>query len=133
MKKKILVIDDKLGLLEEVKDVLIMEGYEVHTACNLLQGIKKIHDKSPDLIITDLILPQVSGYEALRNIETLKKDKNIPVIILSANADNENVKSAKKLSIDHYIKKPCTSDLLIETVYSTIHQPYEQHQINSCR
>ena len=133
MKKKILVIDDKLGLLEEVKDILMMEGYEVCIACNLLQGIKQLHDHSPDLIITDLILPQLSDVDPLKNIKALKADKNVPIIILSGNADKESINDAKKLHINHYLKKPCSSTQLVKTVHNTIHQTYEQRQINACR
>ncbi|TRX51865.1 response regulator [Fulvivirga sp. M361] len=133
MKKKILVIDDKPGLLEELEDILVMEGYEVFIACNLLQGIKQLHNKSPDLIITDFMLSYRSGNDPVEDINALKADKNIPIILLSGNTDKESINKAKQVSVDHFLKKPSSSNQLVKTVYTTIYKDHEQPQINSCR
>ena len=125
MKKKLLVIDDKLGLPEKVRHILVLEGHDVFTACNLLQGIKKLYEKHPDLIITDLLLPKPSDVDPLQNSEVLKKDKDIPIIILSKNAGKETINKTKRAHINQDLKKPYSSNPFVQSVYTTIHQPYE--------
>ncbi|MDX1628756.1 MAG: response regulator [Fulvivirga sp.] len=114
--KKILLIDDTLSLLDEVKDILSMEGYEVYTATNGFEGLEKTSTKRPDLIITDLVMPEMDGYMLVEKLKSLDKFKKVPIIVLSAQASAENIDKAMGLKIDKYLTKPCTADQLIEAV-----------------
>ena len=120
MKKKILVVDDTLHVLEEVRDILEMENFEVIAATNAIEGMLKLSKETPDLVITDLRMPGLTGFDLLGRVKSMDLDKEIPVIVLSANADKENIKKAISLKASHYLKKPCSADELIDTVRTII-------------
>lgn len=113
---KVLLIDDTLSLLEEIKDILIMEGHEVSTASNGYDGLEKISKLRPDLIITDLVMPEMDGYQLIKKIKSLPKFKDIPVIVLSAQAAKENKDKAFALKADKYLTKPCSIEELVGAI-----------------
>lgn len=113
---KILLIDDTLSLLEEIKDILTMEGHEVHTASNGYDGLEKISKLMPDLVITDLIMPEMDGYQLIQKIKSLSKFKDTPVIVLSAQASKDNKDKAFTLNADKYLTKPCSIDHLLTAI-----------------
>ncbi|MDX1627636.1 MAG: response regulator [Fulvivirga sp.] len=73
MKGKIVVIDDTESLLEEVSDLLKMEGYEVFTASNAYKGLTLVNDFAPDVIITDLNMPEMDGFKLISKLKSIKK------------------------------------------------------------
>lgn len=113
---KILLIDDTLSLLNEIKDILVMEGHEVSTASNGYEGLEKIGKLIPDLIITDIVMPEMDGYQLIQKIKSLSKFKDIPVIVLSAQAARENKDKAFTLQAEKYLTKPCSIDELINAI-----------------
>jgi len=113
---KILLIDDTLSLLEEVNDILSMEGYEVITATNGFEGLEKVGKNKPDIIITDLVMPELDGYNLIEKIKSIDKYKNIPIIVLSAQAAKENKDRAFQLQADKYLDKPCSASELISSI-----------------
>ncbi|MEQ8925727.1 MAG: response regulator [Fulvivirga sp.] len=114
--KKILIVDDTRHILEELKDILEMENFEVITAINGKTGLDSIESGNPDLIITDIHMPGISGLELLKKVKSTDATKHIPVIVLTANADSENMKKAIQSNADKYLKKPCASGVLIEAI-----------------
>lgn len=120
MKRKILVVDDTMHVLEEVRDILEMEGFEVVTASDAREGMRKMGIELPDMVITDLKMPELTGFDFLRRIKSLRTHENIPVVILSANADKESIRKAIGLRASHYLKKPCSADELIDAVKTLI-------------
>lgn len=118
--KKILLIDDTPHILEGLRDILEMENFEIIAAKNAQEGLDKINSEKPDLIITDILMPGISGLELLKRIKKSDQTKDIPVIILSANADSENIDIAKSLKADFYLKKPCSANELLMTVNKLI-------------
>ena len=119
MKKKILIVDDTLHVLEEVRDILEMENFEVLIASSAIEAMLKLSKETPDLVITDLRMPGLTGFDLLGKAKSIHS-KDIPVIVLSANADKENIKKAISLKASRYLKKPCSADELIETVRTII-------------
>lgn len=113
---KILLIDDTLSLLDEIKDILTMEGHEVATASNGYDGLEKISKLLPDVIITDLVMPEMDGYQLIQKIKSLKKYENIPVIVMSAQAAKENKDKAFALKADKYLTKPCSITELLNAI-----------------
>jgi two-component system alkaline phosphatase synthesis response regulator PhoP len=119
-KPKILVVDDEKDLLDLIEYNLIKEGYLVYKAENGLEGLKAARSVVPDLIILDVMMPRMDGMEL---IELLKKDdglKHIPVIFLTAKADEQSEVRGLEKGADDYIVKPVTSGKLVSRVKATL-------------
>lgn len=114
--KKILVVDDESQLIEMVQIRLEASNYNVVSACNGREGIEKARREKPDLILLDILMPEMNGYQAL---EALKKDdwtKLIPVIMFTAKSQIEDVARASELGIEDYIVKPFDHRVLLDKV-----------------
>lgn len=117
MAKKILVVEDDRFLRELITRKLASEGYDVSEGIDGEEGLKKVKEVKPDLVLLDLILPGIDGFEVLSKI---KEDANIsatPVIILSNLGQREEVERGIKLgAIDYLIKAHFTPGEIIEKV-----------------
>jgi len=113
---KVLLIDDTLSLLEEIKDILLMEGYDVTTATDGYDGLQKISKANPDIIITDLVMPDMNGYQLIEKIKSIDKFKDVPIIVLSAQAAKEDKEKAFELHADKYLTKPCAASDLVDAI-----------------
>jgi len=114
--KKLLVIDDDEQFREFMRDALTDQGYEVILADNGSEGMRSATELSPDLVITDIVMPEKEGVEVLMELRT--NDKNLPVIAMSGynkgNADSY-LKIAQKLGASAVLSKPFTiSELIVE-------------------
>ena len=106
MEKKILVVDDELHLIEMVQMRLEANGYEVITANDGEEGLEKAKSEKPDLILLDVMMPKMDGYEAcslLKNDEQLRK---IPVVLFTGKAQEDFEDVGKKAGADAFITKP---------------------------
>ncbi len=114
-KKKILVIEDDQSMQRIYKTKLEQEGYEVVQALNGEEGIKKTKKENPDLIILDLVLPEINGFEVLKKLKADRKTSGISVIILSNLGQKEDLEKGLSLGADDYLIKamhPITDVLL---------------------
>jgi len=102
--KRILVIEDDLAILRGLKDNLAYESYEVLTATDGEQGYCLIQEKKPDLIILDLMLPKMSGYELCRKVR--KEGVSIPILMLTARGEEMDRVLGLDLGADDYVTKP---------------------------
>ncbi|MCX5781681.1 MAG: response regulator [Elusimicrobia bacterium] len=117
---KILVIDDEPSLRDMLDDILTMEGFKVITAVNGEEGLRKIYDESPDLIILDCSMPVLDGYEVL---ERMRKDPVLyskPVIMLTVLSGEYDEIKGLELGADDYITKPFRSAQLIARINSVL-------------
>jgi DNA-binding response OmpR family regulator len=114
--KKILVVDDEAQLVDMVKMRLEANGYDVITAYNGQEGLDKARRESPDLIILDLMLPKIDGYKVCRMLKFDEKYKNIPIILFTARAQQEDEKLGKEVGADAYITKPFEPQVLLEKI-----------------
>jgi DNA-binding LytR/AlgR family response regulator len=112
---KILVIDDEKDLLENIETILSEEGYEVVTAFDGLDGIKKFIREKPDLIICDVLMPNMDGYEVLDKISNISL-KPIPFIYLTAKIESADLRKGMNKGADDYIFKPFETDDLLKTI-----------------
>jgi DNA-binding response OmpR family regulator len=103
MAKKILVIDDEERLRTMIKAYLTQEGFEVVTATDGQDGLYVLRDQKPDLIILDLMMPNMDGYTFLR---ALNRERDTPVIILTAKPDESEKVLGLELGADDYVTKP---------------------------
>ncbi|NOZ34521.1 MAG: response regulator transcription factor [Chlorobi bacterium] len=115
-KKKILVIDDFEPLLEEVTDLLTFEGFKTFSAKDGTEGIQMALQYKPDLIICDIEMPKMNGFEVYKTLEKIPALNSTPFIFLTARAQVEDFKNGLKLGADDYITKPLEMDYLLTSV-----------------
>lgn len=119
--KTILIVEDDKFLRELISRKLTEEGFEMIEAVNGEEVFKKIKEKRPDLILLDLILPTISGFEVLEKIKRNSEWSSIPVIILSNLGQKEEVEKGIKLgALDYLIKAHFTPVEIIEKIKNTL-------------
>ena len=114
--KKILLIEDTPALAENIADVLRMADYEVCLAVDGAEGLKVLPSYLPDLVITDLVMPNIDGLQFITIVRADERWRAIPIIILSAKAMREDIDLGYTTGANMYLKKPCDVDLLLESV-----------------
>ena len=118
VKGKVLIVDDEPGARGLIRQLLQFEGFEVITASTGEEGVKKVEEEHPEVILIDIGLPGIDGNEALRRI---KKIKPFPsVIMLTAFATVDNATQALKEGASDFVKKPFENDHLIHIVYQSL-------------
>lgn len=118
--KKILIIEDEPSLLRALKDKFERNGIEVSYATNGEEGLAMIKKDKPRLVLLDLMLPKMSGEMILKEIKKNKSTQNIPVVVLSAKADEASVVNClNNLGADDYMVK---SDFTLEQVLDKINK-----------
>ena len=115
-RKKILVVDDDKKNRYLVSFLLEKEGFEVVIATNGLEGIEAAKKQQVDLIIMDIKMPKMDGYEATRRIRRLKKYKSIPIIALTSYAMREDKERVMKAGCTVYMSKPITPEIFTEEI-----------------
>lgn len=110
---RILVVDDEELIRDVIKDYSLNEGYEVDEASNGEEAIELVEKNNYDVIIMDIMMPHMDGYQAIREI---KKFKDIPVIMLSARVEEYDKLQGFELGIDDYVTKPFSPKELIARI-----------------
>jgi DNA-binding response OmpR family regulator len=111
-KKKIFLVDDDRQILRMIRKFLISKQYDVKTAQNGREAITKILEDKPDLVITDLEMPEVNGLTFTAALKKHSTVKDIPVIVLTAHAGFSNQKGSFKAGADVFLKKPVKMKVL---------------------
>jgi len=114
-RRLILIVDDDDRLREFVRVNLEMEGYAVREASNAEEGLKALEDEPPDLILLDVMMPQVDGWEMLRRVQERHGVGAIPVIMFSGKVDEQSLKTATTKGAQGFIGKPFNPQDLIES------------------
>ena len=117
---RILVIEDEPMLQMDMVDMLGFEDYEVLAASDGSMGLALAEESHPDLILCDIMMPVMNGYEFLEHIKSMPHLQAIPVVMLSAKADLVSIQKALDLGAAAYIKKPFDIAELLETVANFI-------------
>jgi len=120
MDKKILVIEDDPATLRLVDYTLRHEGYQVFTASNGLEGIRKVHDEAPDLIILDVMLPGMDGFEICHRLRSEPDTAQLPIIMCSAKAQEIDKDTGLKVGADDYLSKPAAPADIVSHVESLL-------------
>src|SRR5262249_5775531 len=103
---RILLIEDNHNLREEIINVLELEGFEVRTAETGRVGLERIQEEIPDLVLCDLMMPDMDGYETLKAIRSHPATLKLPVILLTARDDDQCRTKGAELGADDYVTKP---------------------------
>jgi two-component system alkaline phosphatase synthesis response regulator PhoP len=110
--KTIIVVDDNPDIVNIVKTILEGKGYNVMCAYSGAELFTKLKEKTPDLIILDIMMPEMDGLEVLTRLKGAAETASLPVILLTAKVQYEDVLGGYKLGADYYITKPFTSTQL---------------------
>ena len=116
MNKKILVIEDDPGSLRLTQYILEHNDYEVIAASNGLEGLRKARSESPDLVIMDIMLPGIDGFEICYNLRAEPQTAQLPILMLSAKAREADKDIALKVGADDYITKPVGASEILSKV-----------------
>jgi len=117
---KVLIVEDTLVIREEVLEILLLEGYTVYEAENGRVGYEMALRENPDLIISDILMPELDGFEMFRKLQNDTRTKGIPLIFLSARAKKEHIQKGMILGAEDYLTKPISvSDLVTAIEKST--------------
>ena len=115
-KKKILVVDDERDLVDLLALRFQSEGYDVIQAFDGMDGLEKVRANNPDLIILDVMMPRLNGYQVCRELKQDVKFKKIPIIMLTAKAQESDKFWGMETGAEGYITKPFDFGNLSETV-----------------
>ncbi len=116
MEKKILVIEDDPAISRLVDYSLRHEGYEVIQASNGLEGIRKAHDERPDLVILDVMLPGLDGFEICHRLKSGQDTARLPILMFSAKAQEIDKNTGLKVGADDYLPKPASPTEIVNRV-----------------
>ena len=130
-KGKILVVDDEIYIVHILDFSLGMEGYEVVTALDGEQALEKVKTEKPDLIVLDIMMPKLDGYEVCKNIKSSATTQHIPVILLSAKGRNVDQKLGFDVGADDYITQPFRPRKLVERINQLLGQTVSERPTRS--
>ena len=130
-KGRILVVDDEIYIVHILDFSLGMEGYEVVTALDGEQALEKLKVEKPDLIVLDIMMPKLDGYEVCKAIKSDPETRQIPVILLSAKGRNVDQKMGFDVGADDYITKPFSPRKLVERINQLLGQTVTERQTPS--
>lgn len=117
---KILVIEDDKLIQNNLFDLLTSEDYSVACANNGVEGITKVQEFFPDLIICDIMMPGLNGFEVLRELQKDDETAGIPFLFLTAKTEMENLRHGMRLGADDYLLKPFDVDEILEAIKTRI-------------
>ena len=115
-KRKILVVEDEAELTGAIRIRLEQAGYEVLTAYDGQEGLEKARAENPDLIVLDLMLPKIDGYKVCRMLKFDEKYKKIPVVMLTARAQERDEDLGYEVGADAFITKPFKYQVLLAKI-----------------
>jgi two-component system sensor histidine kinase/response regulator len=116
MNRKIFIVEDSPTQLEQLKIVLEDAGFEYDFAINGREALEKINSNLPDLVITDIVMPEMDGYELCKAIKSNSATKNIPVMLLTTLSDPADVIKGLEAGADNFMTKPYNPDTLISRI-----------------
>ncbi|TMQ69308.1 MAG: response regulator transcription factor [Candidatus Eisenbacteria bacterium] len=105
-KPRILVVDDEPDLVAVLRMGLQMEGFEVLEAADGAEGLRRAREEKPDLLLLDLMLPKMDGYQVCRSLKFDSRYKSLPILILSARPGDQDKRLALEMGADEFIRKP---------------------------
>jgi len=127
----ILVIDDDHFFTELVKLHLLPAGHTVQVAKDPEAGLRAVVNAPPDLILLDLDLPYLSGFEVLEALRSEPASREIPVIMLTAHKDEECYARCERIGIDGFLTKPLQSGRLTETIAAALAAHEQKQAVNA--
>lgn len=116
MQKKILIVEDEESLLKLESILLTTKGFHVQGVATGTAALKAVAEDPPDLVLLDIMLPEMDGFEVCRQIKSSPQTRHIPVILLTAKKSPEDMNRGKQAGADHYMTKPFKSSMVIASI-----------------
>lgn len=104
--RKVLLVDDEIGFAELLRDLLVMDNYEVEVANDGQEGLEKIETFNPDVIISDIVMPRLSGFEMFKKIKAAPATAQIPFLFITGFQDDRVLAEARKIGVFGILRKP---------------------------
>jgi len=114
--KKILIVEDEQDILQLVKHYLEKEGFRPVTAMSGLEALKKVKEDKPDLVVLDLMLPEMDGLEVCKRLRSVPDTAMLPILMLTAKAEESDTIVGLELGADDYVTKPFSPKALVARV-----------------
>lgn len=121
-KKTVLIIDDSNTNVVLLEAILSTKGYRAITALSVKEAMTILQKTRPDLILLDLLMPEISGFDFLEKVRLQNELNDIPVIVVSALTDEANIKKTRNLGAIEFIEKPVDINGLVEKVQITLEE-----------
>lgn len=112
----ILVVEDYTPMAAAIGGVLEMTGYRVSVAANGVEALQIMADSLPDLIIADILMPEMDGYALYQEVQGRSEWRLVPFIFLSSMAEREDIQKGREVGVDRYITKPFEPEELLDAV-----------------
>jgi len=125
---RVLVVDDERAIVKLIEVNLRLEKYEVITATDGFQALQQVRDRRPDLIILDIMMPRMDGWEVLRRVRQDAVTQDIPVVVLTARTGDTDILQGWHLGADEYITKPFSPIALVKTVEMVLERTPEERR-----
>ena len=122
-KKKILVVDDEIHITTLLKITLELNGYSVAVARDGMEALEKVPAESPDLILLDIKMPRMNGWQVCEKLKSDESTKNIPVIMVTAFSQKEARERSIALGASDFIGKPFESPVLLDRIKKVLEDP----------
>ena len=120
--KKILLVDDSATILMMEKMILTKARYRMVTASNGEEAVMKAEAERPDLILMDVVMPKMDGFEAVRRIRSIQSTSGIPIIMVTTRGEEENIETAYQAGCTDYVTKPIDSVELLSKLRNYLGQ-----------
>ncbi|MGH2788225.1 MAG: response regulator transcription factor [Actinomycetota bacterium] len=121
--KRVLVCDDDPVILRLLQVNLELEGYDVVTGRNGEDAVRLAAENTPDLVILDIMMPRLDGYQACAEIKSAEATKDVPVVFLSAKAQQSDIDRGKEYGVSEYMTKPFDPNELLSVVDRLLRRP----------
>jgi len=118
--KRILIIEDDPSFSRAINHIVEKEGYEVSTASNGMTGLRMAKDNPPDLLILDVMLPGLDGFEICSQLRADESTEKLPIIMLSAKGQEADKTTGLSVGANEYLTKPIDRALLLEKIASLL-------------
>lgn len=128
-KKRILVVEDEEDILALLHFNLIKAGYDVECAACGEEGLNKVKEQPPDLILLDLMLPGIDGLEICRRLRQAEETEKIPIIMLTARGEESDIVRGLELGADDYVTKPFSIKVLQARIQTVLRRQSEMGQV----
>jgi two-component system, OmpR family, alkaline phosphatase synthesis response regulator PhoP len=112
--EKILVVDDHKEMVDLIEDSFRLRGYQVVGASNGQEALAKVYQEKPDLVLLDVMMPLIDGYEICQTLKSNEETKNIPVILITVKGNESDIERGFEVRADGYVVKPFEPSELTE-------------------
>lgn len=113
---KLLIVDDEKDFVDLLAERLALKGFDTIKAFNGREGLEKAHIEKPDIILLDIAMPEMNGYDVCEKLKIDKDYKNIPVIMLTAKFQPDDIEFGKGVGADAYLTKPVELEVLAHKI-----------------